>query len=179
MDRGGVARECGLGRATHGLAHAVLGQPLDPEALVLFAGLSAATLNAAGDSVLYGVRVAIEDAVDAYRRFDRQDTGKMVIYLEEMERHGVARPPVPPLDLLQGRLCFLGLLLSEDCTMPFPHLQVSEARPGPPGDPGPHRLIPERGREPPHFQAGPPLRQVGGPPPHHPPFIIGIRPEKA
>jgi hypothetical protein len=58
--------------------------------VVLFAGLSAATMNAAGDSLLYGVRIAVEDATIALH-FDAQDRADYVLWLLEQRQTEAAR----------------------------------------------------------------------------------------
>jgi len=58
--------------------------------LVLFGGLSAATMNAAGDSLLYGVRIAVEDAAIALH-FNAQDRADYVLWLLEQRQTEAAR----------------------------------------------------------------------------------------
>jgi outer membrane biosynthesis protein TonB len=58
--------------------------------LVLFAGLSGATLNAAGDSPLYGIRVAAEDAAVALRA-SPEDKAEYLLALLDQRQSEAAR----------------------------------------------------------------------------------------
>ncbi len=58
--------------------------------LVLFAGLSAATMNASGDSALYGIRVAIEDAAVVLHP-DGEDRNEYLVSLLEERQAEAAR----------------------------------------------------------------------------------------
>ena len=58
--------------------------------LVLFAGISGATMNAAGDSVLYGLRIAVEDASVALHT-DPEDKAEFLLRLLDQRQAEAAR----------------------------------------------------------------------------------------